>query len=72
MSVHFILTTGASLNALPYGGFTVHVLAPIGGTRDEVRGVYRDASPLQHIDVDTAPFLILQGATATLALRTRG
>jgi acetyl esterase/lipase len=39
-----------------------------GGGRDEVPGVYRDASPITWVDKETVPFLILQGAAGDPAV----
>jgi acetyl esterase/lipase len=39
-----------------------------GGRREEVPAVYRDASPIDWIDTETTPFLILQGAEGDPAL----
>ena len=43
-------------------GSAMYFTEILGGTPDEVPDVYRDASPLVHVDEATAPFLILQGA----------
>jgi acetyl esterase/lipase len=34
----------------------------LGGTPDEVPEAYRDASPVSHVDEESAPFLIIHGA----------
>jgi acetyl esterase/lipase len=34
----------------------------LGGTPDEVPEAYRDASPISHVDGESAPFLIIHGA----------
>ena len=38
----------------------------LGGTFAEVPDVYRDASPLSHVDEETAPFLVVHGAQDTV------
>ena len=38
----------------------------LGGTFAEIPDVYRDASPLSHVDNETAPFLIVHGTLDTV------
>ena len=38
----------------------------LGGTFTEIPDVYRDASPLSHVDEETAPFLVVHGAQDTV------
>ena len=38
----------------------------LGGTFAEIPDVYRDASPLSHIDEETAPFLVVHGTQDTV------
>jgi acetyl esterase/lipase len=38
----------------------------LGGTFSEIPDVYRDASPLSHVDEETAPFLVAHGAQDTV------
>ena len=38
----------------------------LGGTFSDIPDVYRDASPLTHIDEETAPFLVAHGAQDTV------
>ena len=38
----------------------------LGGTYSEIPDVYRDASPLSHVNEETAPFLVVHGAQDTV------
>jgi acetyl esterase/lipase len=55
---------------IPYPDAADNALARqfFGGTREEAAAVYRDASPVDWVDDQTVPFLILQGTAGDPAL----
>jgi acetyl esterase/lipase len=40
----------------------LHDVGMLGGTPDEVPEAYRNASPISHVDEESAPFLVIHGA----------
>jgi len=42
-------------------------VAMLGGTPEEQPAAYREASPLSHVDADSAPFLVMHGAQDTVS-----
>ena len=57
-------TDGTILSANP--GDSQFAVSFLGGTFTEIPDVYRDASPLSHIDEETAPFLVVHGVQDTV------